>query len=200
MSRVTGGSRSRRPFLAALALALVGSGAAFAGQILPIAPVPRPLVPLGFDTPTAQAERSGITLELWLDRPHVLLGEMVFALARVTNESPRTVEPGTERTVAEYVDAALADVAFATWLEEQPVERWINPSVTFWTTDDGRQLPPGPGYARATDGAVDVGLFVLGNGAEAYGMVTLDAATLEVLGRRLPLGRAADLAEGVKPT
>ena len=88
-------------------------------------------------------------------------------------------------SIAEFVDAALADGQFRDWLSRQPIDRWINPGVTFWPNNAG-QYPRDPIYANASNGAVDVFLFVSGrDGRTTRGDITLDAATFAVLGRHL---------------
>jgi hypothetical protein len=90
-----------------------------------------------------------------------------------------------EHSVAEYVDAALADPQFKDWLNRHPIDQWINPSVAFWPNAVGA-YPSDPIYANAKTGAVDISLFASGSGGgHSTGRVTLDATTLAVLGRHL---------------
>ncbi len=83
--------------------------------------------------------------------------------------------------VARYADIALSDDTFRTWVETRKARphSW-DPFASYWPNDDG-VYPDDPRYERATEGTVDIGMFV-GNGP--YGEVTIDLATLEVLGWR----------------
>jgi hypothetical protein len=84
--------------------------------------------------------------------------------------------------LADYADAALGDAAFVAWLETQPPERWLGTNVTHWPGAFGTR-PSAARYAEAVNGAVDV---ILALRDERHALVTLDALTLEVLGRELP--------------
>lgn len=78
--------------------------------------------------------------------------------------------------------ATLEDDTFRSWVEQQRRPRYRDASASYWPHSDGG-YPEDPRYERATDGAVDIGMFVSDG---LYGAVTIDSATLEVLGRRLP--------------
>lgn len=91
-------------------------------------------------------------------------------------------EIGTAVPVARYVDAALSSESFRTRVETRKASpRSRDAYASYWPNDDG-DYPDDPRYAGATEGAVDIGMFV-GNGR--YGEVTVDAATLEVIGAKL---------------
>ena len=83
--------------------------------------------------------------------------------------------------LSDYVDAALGNAQFRDWLNRQPIDQWINPSVEFWPGSNG-QYPADPIYAGLTNGAVDIALYVA---AARTGAITFDASTLHVLGIRL---------------
>lgn len=85
--------------------------------------------------------------------------------------------------LAEYVDLALSEPRFDAWLEEQPVETWINTNTVAWPNEEG-EYPRDPCYQGATDGALDIGLFRDVDQTVEYGSVTLDLPSGEVLGVR----------------
>ena len=90
-------------------------------------------------------------------------------------------EMGAALPVARYADVALSDDTFRTWVESRKARpRSWDPFASYWPNIYG-EYPDDPRYERATDGAVNIGMFV-GNGP--YGEVTIDMATLEVLGWR----------------
>jgi hypothetical protein len=93
-----------------------------------------------------------------------------------------TGEMGDTVPIARYADAALSSGWFRHWIETRkaPPLSW-HPYAFHWPNDEG-VYPDDPRYAGVTDGAVDIGMFV-GNGP--HGEVTVDAATLEVLGREV---------------
>jgi hypothetical protein len=94
-----------------------------------------------------------------------------------------TGEGTTGLGLPDYADAALADPEFTAWLMEHPIPTWINTVYNFWPNSEG-EYPRMPAYARASAGAVDIGLAVFVGGREGFGMVILDPSTLEVLGHR----------------
>jgi hypothetical protein len=83
----------------------------------------------------------------------------------------------------DHIDAALAERRFAAWLEGQPGEIPIDAHIVCWPNEEG-DYPPDARYDDATEGAVDVGAFLLGDGHESFGEVTIDTATGAVLGVR----------------
>ena len=91
-------------------------------------------------------------------------------------------ETGTAVPIGRYADIALSDDSFRTWAETRTARpRSWDPYAIYWPTDDG-VYPDDPRYEGATEGTVDIGMFV-GNGPP--GEVTIDLATLEVLGSKL---------------
>lgn len=105
--------------------------------------------------------------------------EALVAEAPIRIEGERT----PEYWIVDFVDRALSEPRFAEWLEEQPVESWINTHSTAWPNEEGR-YPRDPCYQRATDGALDIGLFRDVDLTVEYGAVTLDLPSGEVLGVR----------------
>jgi hypothetical protein len=91
-----------------------------------------------------------------------------------------TGEPESTVPLSRYIDAALSDDVFRAWVERQRKPRWWEPKAMFWPGDGGG-YPSDRRYERATEGAVDIGMF----GPGPVGEVTIDTATLEVLGRHL---------------
>jgi hypothetical protein len=92
-------------------------------------------------------------------------------------------EPTGETWITEYVDRALAQPRFADWLDNRPVTSWINTDVVDWPNDDG-EYPARPPYDRATQGAIDIGLFRWDEELGEFGGVTLDLPSGELLGFR----------------
>ncbi len=91
-------------------------------------------------------------------------------------------ETGTAVPIGPYADIALSDDSFRTWVETRKLQpRSWDPYASYWPNDDG-VYPDDPRYEGATEGTVDIGMFV-GNGPQ--GEVTIDLATLEVLGSKL---------------
>lgn len=104
-------------------------------------------------------------------------------------------ETGTAVPVARYADIALSDDTFRTWVETRTARpRSWDPYASYWPNDDG-VYPDDPRYEGATEGTVDIGMF-LGNGP--HGEVTIDLATLEVLGSKLD-GKVKVTDEVVQP-
>ena len=104
-------------------------------------------------------------------------------------------EMGAAVPVARYADIALTSGSFRTWVESRKARpRSWDPYAIYWPNDDG-QYPDDPRYERATEGAVDIGMFI-GNGP--HGEVTIDTTTLEVLGRKLN-GKAEVMVEPHTP-
>ena len=97
-------------------------------------------------------------------------------LVSVDTQIEITGEPGDERSVVDYIDAALGDAKFRAWLDDQGEPEWWDPFAIYW---EGR-LPQAKRYEGATDGAVDIGMF-----APRRGEVVVDIPTLEILGRKL---------------
>jgi hypothetical protein len=91
-------------------------------------------------------------------------------------------EMGDAVPIGRYADIALADDTFRTWVETRSARpRSWDPYASYWPNDEGVS-PDDPRYERATEGTVDIGMF-LGNGP--HGEVTVDLATLQVLGSKL---------------
>jgi hypothetical protein len=105
--------------------------------------------------------------------------EVVEAEAPLRIEGERT----PEYWIVDFVDRALAEPRFAEWLEQQPVETWINTHAAAWPNEDG-EYPPDPCYERATDGALGIGLFRDVEQTTQFGEVTLDIPSGELLGVR----------------
>jgi hypothetical protein len=105
--------------------------------------------------------------------------EVVVAEAPIGIEGERT----PEYWIVDFVDRALAEPRFAEWLEQRPAETWINTHSTAWPNEEGR-YPADPCYERATDGALDIGLFREVPGVFEFGSVSLDLPSGELLGVR----------------
>lgn len=89
----------------------------------------------------------------------------------------------SERPLVDYVDLTLAEPRFAEWLEQRPPDTWINTHSVAWPNEEG-EYPPDPCYERATDGALDIGLYREVPGIFEFGSVSLDLPSGELLGVR----------------
>jgi hypothetical protein len=97
-------------------------------------------------------------------------------------------EVGATTPVTRYVDAALGDDRFRAWVDRQRRPRHWDTFASYWPNGSG-DYPPDRRYERATEGAVDIGMFA-GDGRRR--LVTIDTTTLDVLGGHVE-GDATDL-------
>jgi hypothetical protein len=92
-------------------------------------------------------------------------------------------KPTGQTWIGEYIDRALAQPRFIDWLDDRPVSSWINTHVMDWPNERG-EYPARPPYERATQGAVDIGLFRHDEEYGEFGGVILDLPSGELLGFR----------------
>jgi hypothetical protein len=109
--------------------------------------------------------------------------DVVEAEAPIRIDGERT----PEYWIVDFVDRALAEPRFAEWLDQRPADTWINTHSVAWPNEDG-DYPPDPCYERATDGALDIGLFREVPGVFEAGSVSLDLPSGDVLGVRFETG------------
>jgi hypothetical protein len=101
----------------------------------------------------------------------------------------------TETPLATYVDKVLAEPRFIEWLALRGEETWNGSSVMIWTREEG-QVPDSPCFAGAGEGAIEIGLYRMGDPddiEEEYGGVLLDLTSGEVLASHFGLAHAAEL-------
>jgi hypothetical protein len=104
----------------------------------------------------------------------------------VSASAPLTISgaAGSDLTLVDYIDAALAEPTFKAWLERHDPSDRMDPSVIYWPNEKGK-FPRFEPYTHIDRPVVEVGSFYPEDFAEgSFGAVVLDLKTAEVLGTR----------------